>query len=913
MQRFYLCGLSILTLALTMAAVEPARAVGTSYFTQSSEADFKTGTLDNIVATNLGDLKLSRAVKTVLDQDPHVNSVTALAEAPDGTIYAGAGPNGTLFQIKDGKVAGKTTIADAAAILSLVAAKDGAVILGTAGDAGRVIQIDKPGDKPHTLFEAEGVHYVWGLVQTSDGNIYAATGPHGQLFEIKPDGSKRMLLQSDEGNLLSMISDGKDNLYVGTDPHGLVYRVNRTTGESFVLYNCAESEVSALALDKKGNLYAGTSEAKEEPAAPEAGAEQNGRLESGASGVPIPADRPNEPTPPPPPNPNPGQPRPIPKDADDAKHARLLMHRRTTGNVQLAMQWTRGTRALAPSPLYSGERVGVRGEIASSAGRQTINLGPAPALADGTVRRGNGCFASIVASTKADPTRCAASSATCQTAPHPNPLPWVQGRGDQSVQFAVDLIPSDPGAKKKHPKPDPSKPAPAKPAPATQPSKETPGQPAVVDATAGAEPRTEGNAIYRIDPEGFVTEVFRQPVLILSMVEINGALLVGTGGTEGQIYQVNPNADETVVLARVDAKQIMCLLASRDGQVYLGTANAGTVASMSSGYAPKGTFSSPVLDATQISRFGRIHLQGNLAAGAGITVATRSGNVKEAAENTWSKWTDDAPAAEYLPVASPSARFLQYRLTFTSADGKTTPVVHDISVAYQMPNLPPTIKAVKIATSAAGLDVAADADATTRRVESARRQTIAWDASDPNNDALTYSLYLRAVGEENWILLKDKLTDATYDWDTRTVADGRYEIKVVASDAGANPPGMGKTASRVSDPITVDNTPPVIGDVKSQQRGNEVQIDLKAVDRTSTVAAVDYSVDSGKDWQFVLPTDQIYDSPEETVSIRIADLKPGPHQVTIRATDSKGNQSYENLFIRIAEPTRKKDPPGHGG
>ena len=51
-------------------------------------------------------------------------------------------------------------------------------------------------------------------------------------------------------------------------------------------------------------------------------------------------------------------------------------------------------------------------------------------------------------------------------------------------------------------------------------------------------------------------------------------------------------------------------------------------------------------------------------------------------------------------------------------------------------------------------------------------------------------------------------------------------MKVVASDANANPPGEGKTASRVSDPIAVDNTPPVIGDLKWTQKGDAVKVDL---------------------------------------------------------------------------------------
>ena len=49
------------------AVALPAYAVSTSLWSHTTEADFKAGTFDNVVATNLGDLKLSRAVKTVLD------------------------------------------------------------------------------------------------------------------------------------------------------------------------------------------------------------------------------------------------------------------------------------------------------------------------------------------------------------------------------------------------------------------------------------------------------------------------------------------------------------------------------------------------------------------------------------------------------------------------------------------------------------------------------------------------------------------------------------------------------------------------------------------------------------------------------------------------------------------------------
>ena len=89
------------------------------------------------------------------------------------------------------------------------------------------------------------MQYVWALATTPDGNIYAATGPAGQLFEIRPDGSHNVLLESHENNLLSLLSDGKDTLYAGSDPQGRIYRINRKTRESFVLYEADESEISA--------------------------------------------------------------------------------------------------------------------------------------------------------------------------------------------------------------------------------------------------------------------------------------------------------------------------------------------------------------------------------------------------------------------------------------------------------------------------------------------------------------------------------------------------------------------------------------------------------------------------------------------------------------------------------------------
>ncbi len=556
---------------------------GASRWSHTSDADFKKGKFNNVESTNLGDVKLSRAVKTLLEQDPKISTVYALAEAPDGTIYAATGPHGIILQLQGEKVTTLATLEDEN-IFSLLIDADGKLLAGTGGEKGRVLRFDKPGQKPVEIFSADAVQYIWQLRQTPDRMIYASTGPNGQLFELRPDGGSSVLLDSDENNLLSMIADAKDMLYVGSDPNGLVYRINRKTRDVFVLYDAAETEISALALDKDGNLYAGTgqaSEIEEMGAAEAAGAEKAGRPEGGAEITPLPSPTPKDPKPPEVPKPNPGEPDPIPKTP--------------------------------------------RGK----------------------------------------------------------------------TQFFMTAEPQAPGDPT--PTPPPGPPAPTPPGGRTPP---TTARPTPIAGFPGMPPMTptatQGNAIYRIDPQGFVTEIFRQPVMVLSILERDGTLLVGTG-SEGLVYQVDPTAEETQVLAKVNPKQVMSLLAAKDGRIMLGLANVGGLAIMSGGFASEGTYTSPVLDAGQISRFGKIQLRGSLPGGTTLTLATRSGNLQEPGEMGWSKWSEETPATEFLQIKSPSARFLQYRLTFTSKEGKATAVIDEVDTAYQLPNLAPQIKSIRIA------------------------------------------------------------------------------------------------------------------------------------------------------------------------------------------------------------------------
>src|SRR3954453_6589605 len=120
----------------------PALAVNTSHWTHTSEADFKKGTFRNVVATNLGDLKLSRAIKKILEQDAKVSAVYCLTEAPDGSVYAGTGPHGVLLRVKDDKVTPIYEPEGMMNIFSILVDSKGRLLLGTGGEKGQIFRIN---------------------------------------------------------------------------------------------------------------------------------------------------------------------------------------------------------------------------------------------------------------------------------------------------------------------------------------------------------------------------------------------------------------------------------------------------------------------------------------------------------------------------------------------------------------------------------------------------------------------------------------------------------------------------------------------------------------------------------------------------------------------------------------------------
>jgi hypothetical protein len=119
------------------------------------------------------------------------------------------------------------------------------------------------------------------------------------------------------------------------------------------------------------------------------------------------------------------------------------------------------------------------------------------------------------------------------------------------------------------------------------------------------------------------------------------------------------------------------------------------------------------------------------------------------------------------------------------------------------------------------------------------------------------------------------------------VPNGRYVIRVVASDAPSNSPQTALTGALESTAFDIDNTPPVITVTSANRQGGRLVIAFEVRDENSVVQKAEYSLDGDK-WQAIYPKDGIPDSRLEQFELTL-DGDLGTHGVIIRATDALNN------------------------
>lgn len=417
--------------------------------------------------------------------------------------------------------------------------------------------------------------------------------------------------------------------------------------------------------------------------------------------------------------------------------------------------------------------------------------------------------------------------------------------------------------------------------PATDEKKNQPAQPQPQAPKAPA-PKSAG-FVYKILPEGFVTAIFTEPAVFYTLLDKNDKLLLGVG-PKAKLFSIDPVSEQRLVVYENKTSSQITASAIDGKDVILALANPASVVRLSDALNRKGTYTSELIDAGQPARWGKIQLDADIPDGCKVLLSVRSGNVKDPNDSTFSAWTQDTAVTAPVDAACPVGRFCQYRLTFQSNDDAATPTVREIAVAQVIPNLAPRVQAV----------AAQKADK-----QKPYALLIQTRAEDDNKDALEYTIEMRKIGRSNWILIKDKLDQPKYEWDTRTVEDGRYEIRVTVSDRLGNNEVSALTASRICDPIVIDNTAPAVKNDNLTVEGTVAKLTLSVVDELSVIGKVQYTIDSDTAWKSSLPDDGVYDTTDEQVAIVVSELKKGSHVLAVSVADDLGNTAYKTWQINI--------------
>lgn len=422
------------------------------------------------------------------------------------------------------------------------------------------------------------------------------------------------------------------------------------------------------------------------------------------------------------------------------------------------------------------------------------------------------------------------------------------------------------------------------------------------------------SAVFRILPDGATDVVWSSPTVTAFSIAPAlqpGSVLIGTAD-KGRIYSVTNDGRDTLLLQSPEG-QISSLLV-KNNQIYAASSNQGKLFRFGNELIAEGTYESPVRDAKLTASWGRIWWRG---VGA-VEVQTRTGN-GERPDATWSDWSAGYKNPEGNQITSPRARFIQWRATVRTTPGSGGPSwMEDVSVAYLPRNVAPEVLSISVLPIGVGLQqivqVTVDpnvessgldpslfgpvAQVPPRRFYQRGARSFQWQAEDRNSDTLEYAIYYRALEEQTFRLLKDKLRDNFYTIDGATLADGRYVIKVVASDAPDNPPGQRLSGERLSEPVDIDNTPPVVKVVGQPQiTRDSVRVVFSVDDVTGKVRKADVSVD-GAAWAPVFPDDGIADSGHETYTVDFGPLAPGEHSISLRSFDSSGNVGTLSVTVR---------------
>jgi len=699
--------------------------------------------------------------------------------------------------------------------------------------------------------------YLWSVRVDPKGTLYAAGGSPAKVFRFDANGKPATAFESTDLAVQAIAFDAKGSLYVGTSPDGKVYRVS-VSGEKSVFFDPKTKYIWDLAFGSDGILYVATGD-KGQVFAVSPDGKSELFYNSDEAHIRVLAFDPR---------------------------GNLLVGTEPSGRV---LRVTRTANNGARKDKDAGAAEGF--VLYETSKREITSLAVAP---DGNI------YVAAIGEKQRNVSQGATTIITT-----PQGVTTITGGGAVGGNQQLNPTPFVPF------------------------------------------PPLLSSSIYRISSDGAPEELWssRDDVVYALALNSDGRLLAGTGNN-GALLAIDGRG-VFAQLAKAGSAQITGISRNASGKIFLCTANPGKVFSVGPEYEPEGTYESRSFDAQLFSQWGRLEWWSPPPVTPGKTTASsseprleffiRSGNTEDPGKE-WSRWF-----GPYIKPATsaecPSARFVQWKAVIH--DGRPGDGIDWVSLAYLPRNVAPVIDAIavqdpgvrvqstnviqtgqqpsvnlKMPQTSNPTGVLISQSVSPARFEQQPQgfsqrgyQSVLWSAHDDNDDELRFAVYYRGENETQWKLLKDKLDQKFYSWDSTSLPDGAYYLKIVASDAPSNPPAISLSTERESERFVVDNTPPVIEHLEASVgvacagapcfTGGTAK--FTARDATSSIERAQYSLDGG-DWILVTPKGGINDAPEERYEFALPDLSRGEHSLAVRAYDRFENVGSAKITFTVPRP-----------
>ncbi len=385
----------------------------------------------------------------------------------------------------------------------------------------------------------------------------------------------------------------------------------------------------------------------------------------------------------------------------------------------------------------------------------------------------------------------------------------------------------------------------------------------------------EKSILYCLQPDGSVESIWSSTEEIVYALHYDPAtrgVIIGTGNS-GRVYRVSKDGTFSQVYESASA-QVFRIVASGKGYVMV-TNNVAGITRVENALNTSGTYFSDVLDAGIQSRFGRISWNADLSKQSAVSFSVRLGNSNNP-DKSWTGWSAPFSDPENSYINLSGYRFLQTKIVLNSANPTETPYLNGYQIYYLENNLKPHVGQILIRQGAEKTPVP-------DTVPPKKYLHVSWQSSDPNGDRLQFNLSLQKFPGGAWVAFREKIEEDWLYLDTELLEDGKYILRVQASDAPDNPAGGIKTATDLSSPFTIDSTAPLL--TGFMVNGNQVSFTVS--DESSVLALVSYSLD-GKEWLPVFPEDMVTDAQSEKFNF-ILNNKQNSRVLFIKVSDEFNN------------------------